>query len=139
MTPEQTSKLVEWNTARLKVDEIKWVIAAEQALRKEIMVMFFPKPVEGSKNIIELNDGWKLKFTYKLDRKIDEAALPAVEDKLREMGVNSDLLVKLVPQLETAVYKSLGITNPEAKKVFEEALIIKPGSHTLELVAPKES
>jgi len=132
----QQLKLQEWNEAIVAATEAKKAIEKEQALRKEIMALFFPAPEEGT-NKVDLGSGWTLKATHKIDRKIDEAALPAVFQQLREMGVNPDPLVRSVPALETKAYKSLAQINPDASRVFDQALTIKPGSPTLELIPPK--
>jgi hypothetical protein len=86
---------------------------------------------------MDLDQGWTLKLTHKIDRKVDEAALPAVQEQLRLLEINPDPLVKMKPDLDTKAYKALKLVNPDAAKVFEQALIIKPASPTLELVAPK--
>lgn len=134
----QQIKLQEWNEALTAATEAKKAIEKEQALRKEVMALFFPSPEEGT-NKLDIGAGWTLKATHKIDRKIDEAALPAVFQQLREMGVNPDPLVRSVPALETNAYKSLVQINPEASRVFEQALTIKPGSPTVELIPPKAS
>lgn len=135
---DRVAKLQEWHQAVLAAQEAKKVVEAEQSLRKEVMALFFPEPVEGT-NKFDLEAGWSLKATHKIERKVDEAALPAVLQQLREMGVNPDLLIRAVPALETKAYKSLAQINPDAAHVFEQALTIKPGSPTVELVAPKEA
>lgn len=133
MTPEQTTKLTEWQTAMAEAVKAKPIIEKEQALRKEVFALFFPAPVEGT-NKFDLLEGWELKGTYKIDRKVDEAAVPAVTEALREMGVNADLLISYEPKLKTATYREL---TAEQRVVFDQALTIKPGSPTLELIAPK--
>jgi len=125
--------LEEWRLAKAEADAVKPIIAKEQELRKQVFAAFYPTPKEGT-NTLDLAEGWKLKGVYKLDRKIDEAALPAVTEQLREMGVNADTLVKWTPSLKTAIYKEL---TAEQRAVFDQALIIKPGLPTIELVAPK--
>ena len=69
----QQIKLQEWNEALVAATEAKKAIEKEQALRKEIMALFFPAPEEGT-NKVDLGAGWTLKATHKIDRKIDEAA-----------------------------------------------------------------
>lgn len=133
MTEEQVQLLEEWRQAKLAADAVKPTIAKEQQLRKQVFASFYPAPKEGT-NTLELAEGWKLKGVYKLDRKIDEAALPAVAEQLREMGVNSDTLIAWKPDLKTATYKEL---TAEQRAVFDQALTVKPGSPTVELVAPK--
>jgi hypothetical protein len=133
MTEEQMKLLEEWRLAKAEADSVKPILAKEQELRKQVFAAFYPAPKEGT-NTLDLAEGWKLKGVYKLDRKIDEAALPAVTEQLREMGVNADILVKWSPGLKTATYKEL---TAEQRAVFDQALTVKPGSPTLELVAPK--
>jgi len=133
---DRIAKLQEWHQAVLAAQEAKKVVEAEQALRKEVMALFFPEPVEGA-NKFELEAGWSLKATHKIERKVDEAALPAVLQQLREMGINPDPLIRTKPDLDTKAYKSLVQINPDAAHVFEQALTIKPGSPTVELVPPK--
>lgn len=108
----------------------------EQAVRKEVGAMYFPEPKEGTNNA-DIGNGWKLKYTHKIDRKVDEAAFDATTIKLREMGINTDKLTRTVHELATTEYRALESLNEEAFKVFQECLIIKPGSPTLELVPPK--
>ena len=128
------AKLEEWRLAKQKADGVKPIVAEEQRLRKEVFNLFFPTPKEGTDKV-ELGEGWLLKGTYKLDRKIDEAALPTVQKELREIDINPDLLVNWEPKLKTAIYKEL--TEPQ-RRIFDQALVIKPGSPTVELVPPKK-
>lgn len=133
---DRVAKLQEWHQAVLAAQEAKKVVETEQALRKEVMALFFPEPVEGT-NKFDLEVGWSLKATHKIERKVDEAALPAVLQQLREMGVNPDPLIRTKPDLDTKAYKALVQINPDAAHVFEQALTIKPGSPTVELIPPK--
>lgn len=133
----RTNTLEQWHHSLQKAIEAKSVIEYEQELRKEVAALFFLEPKEGVNNF-DLDAGYKLKLTHKIDRKLDEAALDAVKAKLREeFQVNPDALVVMKPSLDTKAYKGLCLTNPDAAKVFDTALTIKPASPTLEIVAPK--
>lgn len=134
MTPEQIAKLEEWRAAKADADAVKSIVQKEQQLRKEIFELFFPEPKEGT-NTLELPEGWKLKGVFKLTRNIDEAALSTVTKHLREIGVNADTLVQWKPSLKLATYKEL---TAEQRNLMDEAIVCKPGSPTVELVAPKE-
>ena len=134
--PKQ-AKLQEWCEALQAALAVKPLVEKEQALRKEVSTMFFPEPVEGV-NTLELPSGWKLKLTHKIDRKLDEAVLPAVMAQLREKGINFDTVVNMKPTLDTKTYKAMKISNAEAVKVFDQCLTIKDASPTMELVKPKE-
>lgn len=133
---EKRALLIEWSQAKAKLDEAKSLVENEMRLRKQVMTMYFPTPSEGI-NTYQLEAGWELKATYKIDRKIDEAALPAINVELRGMNVNPDPLVRFKPELDTTAYKSLVQINPEAAKVFEKAMISKPTSPSIELKPPK--
>lgn len=137
MTPEQTELLTNWTRAVEQVAATKSLVENEMALRKQVMASFFPEPKEGTNNL-ELEAGWKLKAVYKLDRKVDEAALPAIMEKLRTFNVNPDLLIKRKVELDTTGYKTLLSISPETVKIFDECLTIKPASPSIELVPPKE-
>jgi hypothetical protein len=130
--------LDEWAAAVAAAAAAKLVIEKEQELRKQVASLFFTEPKEGV-NTIDLAQKWKLKLTYKVDRKVDEASIAAVKEQLTEMGISIDTLLQYKPSLATSAYKSLVDVNPLAGKIFDQALIIKPASPTLELVPPKEA
>ena len=135
MTPDERMTLLrDWNTAVAQVVQCKPLILQEQELRKAVMAEFFPAPKEGV-NSLDMGQGWTLKGTYKIDRKIDEAALPAAFAQLREIGFNADTLVKYKPEVATTIYKTLP---DQARLIFDTALTIKPGSPTVELISPKD-
>lgn len=123
-----------WWNAFTEAEAAKAAIKREQELRRQVFEHYFKNPREGT-NYVELPDGWRLKGIYKLDRKIDEAALPAVKEQLKEMGVNADPLVEYKPSLKIKLYREL---TAEQMRIFDQALIIKPSSPTIELVKPKE-
>lgn len=134
MTPEQIQLLEEWRLACAEVATTKPIVEREQALRKQVFASFFPKPEEGT-NTIELMAGWKLKGTHKLDRKLDEAAFPAVAAQFKDLGLNAEVCIEYKIVLKTKEFKEL---TAEQRLVFEQCLTIKPASPSLELVAPKE-
>ncbi len=133
---EKRILLIEWTQAQAKLVEVKPLVENEMRLRKEVMAEYFPTPVEGV-NACPLESGWVLKGTHKIDRKMDEAALPAILSELREMRINPDHLIRFKPELDTTAYKALVQINPEAAKVFEKAMISKPASPSLELKPPR--
>jgi len=138
ISPEEVKaiKLAEWHVALEAAVAAKPVVEKEQALRKEVAELFFPNPKEGT-NTFDLAAGWKLKLTHKIDRKMDEVTLETVKEQVLKLGVNPDLLIAVKPSLDTKAYKALALTYPEAVKVFDLCLTIKPASPTMELVPPK--
>jgi len=137
MNPELESQLLLWTNLTAKIESLKVIldplVQEERARREAVMAMAFPEGKEGA-NTLELPNDWKLKGTIKIDRKVDEAALPAVKKQLREMGVNADKLIRLKPEVEVREYREL---SAEQAKVFEAALVIKRGASELKLVPPK--
>lgn len=139
MADEQNAKLIalqEWKNAVGRVAQVKALIEDERQLRKRVIELFFPTPKEGT-NTFELNAGYKLKLTYPLDRKVDEAAISSVLERVRAMQANPDELLDFKPSLNLKAYRAFQTLHPEAVKVFDEALTTKPGSASLELVEPK--
>lgn len=124
-------KLMEWEAIVLQATVLK---DREMTLRKELFAMAFPKPTEGT-NKLEIGNGYLLKGDYKLNRRLDEAALPTVLGKLKEINYPLiDRLVKYKPDMSIAEYRKL---TDEQRKIMDECLTTSPGSPTLEIVAPK--
>lgn len=127
-----SQKLWEWSQTAAELERVK---AKEMTLRKELFGQIFPDPREGV-NKADLPQGWKVNGTYKLDRKVDEVALPSVLEKLLARGVGQAVdLIKVKPELVVKVYKGL---KDEDRYIMDQALIIKPGAPSLELIPPKD-
>ena len=122
-------KLAKWREIS---GQIRALGEQEMALRKELFGEAFATPVEGT-NTLELAAGWKLKGVYKINRKVDETALPAIREKLASVGVSVDPLIKWSPDLEIRAYRAM---SDATKSIFDQCLIIKPGAPALELVPP---
>ena len=127
---EFDQKLALWRDYVQQLDALK---AREMELRKELFSQAFEAPKEGT-NTLDLQAGWKLKGVYKINRKIDEAAIPAVREELKKIEVSIDPLLRWSADLVTANYKAL---SDATRSVFDKVLIITPGSPSLELVEPK--
>ena len=94
----------------------------------------FPAPVEGTQKH-KLPDGRTIKAQYKINRKIDEAALPLVLAHMRELGVaNADVLVTYKPALAKREWNSL---SDACKLEFSAAIISSPSTPTLDIELPK--
>jgi hypothetical protein len=129
-TEELYSKLGEWNTLTAQLTSLK---DQEAKLRKEIFDAAFPTPTEGT-NTLDLPEGWKLKGTHKLSRSVDESALPAVLEQLRKKKVDTEPLIKYKPELSISAFRKM---NPDHAHILGQALVIKPGMPSMELIAPK--
>lgn len=113
-------------------DQLKKLKAAEMLLRKKIFDAYFPQPAEGT-NTAALADGWALKGKYGYNRDVDQGALGALKDQFVAAGISADALVEYKPSLKLKEYRTL---TDEQRKLFDRALIIKPGSPALEIVLP---
>ena len=122
--------LGQWKTLNEQLASLK---DQEAKLRKEIFELAFPAPVEGA-NTLELPEGWKLKGTHKLNRSIDESALPAILETLRKKKVDTEPLIKYKPELSISAFRKM---NPDHAHILEQALVIKPGMPSMELIPPK--
>jgi hypothetical protein len=138
LATKRQETLTLWYAALKEAEVAKLIVANEQLIRKSVAAIFFLEPEEGT-NTYDLEQGWKLKLTHRINRKVDEAVLDSVKVQLKELNINMDTLVSYSPKLETKTYKGLKKVNPDAAKVFEQALIIKDESPTLELLPPKAS
>ena len=134
--PVFLAKLTEWQAKVAQIQAQAHLIAEERVLRQEVFALAFPAPREGANNA-ELPQGWGLKGTLKIDRKIDEAALPQIMEAIRNtFNFNPDPIIHHEPKLNVKIYKSLP---DEIRKSFDVALTIKPAMPTIELVPPKET
>lgn len=122
--------LEQWYTM---ADELRKLRAAEMLLRKKIFDHYFPDPKEGT-NSEDLGDDFVLKGVFKYDRKIDEGAFDALQEEFRESKIKTDTLVKTTPSLKIGPYNKL---NKKNKLLFDQCLIIKPGSPSLTITKPK--
>lgn len=135
--------LLIWNAVRKEMAPIAELImplaSKEMALRKRIIETAFPlvngevMSVEGTK-YKDLANGWKMKGVIKVERKLDEAAWPAVEEQLQKLLIATGPLVRRKPELVVKEYKQL---TKEMQKIVDQALDIKMGTPTLEIVPPK--
>jgi len=130
--PATQDTLNEWFLAQEELAKIK---DREMALRKRIARTYFPNPVEGT-NTAPLSEGWVMKLTHKIDRKLDIPVLTNLADEFLKAELPLGMLVKNKPELDLKAYRAL----PDEKRaMFERAMTIKPGSPSLEIVKPKRA
>lgn len=126
--PINEKKLARWASVAVQLGKLK---TEEASLRKELFDEGFPEPAVGT-NYIDLANDYRLKGIHKLSYKVDEQALSATLEQLPEHV--AAMLIKYKPDLVLSAYKAL---SDEDKCTMGEALTIKPGMPTLEIVAPK--
>ena len=102
---------------------IKSLQEQEKALRIGLFDGSFKKPVEGV-NKMTLPDGRELKGTHKINRKVDQGAVPKIPAGLRGR------VFQIKYSLIMSVYKKL---SPTERNKVDHALEIKPGTPTLDL------
>jgi len=127
-----TEDMSEW--FRLQ-DELRRIKAKEMLLRTKIFAAYFPSPVEGT-NSAPIGDGWFLKGKYSITREVDLAALGVLTEKLASAGVSKDKLVQYKPSLVLREYRTL---TEDQQHLFDQCLVVKPGSPSLEIVLPAKS
>lgn len=115
-------------------EELKKVKAKEMLLRLKIFKGYFPAPREGT-NKAPLADGYQLTGTHVVNRDVDEGALSVLGKDFTAAGLRPDLLIKWKPSLVKSGYNTL---TDEQKHLFDQALIVKPGSPSLEITKPKK-
>lgn len=120
-----------WYIFKQKLSEYKDL---EIALRKKIAAFYFRDPHEGT-NTIDMTDGFVMKMGHTINRKIDEAAFSATKERLRELGVDADTLVRFKPELVKSVWNAM---TPEIKEVTAEFIIEDVGTPSLEIMQPKK-
>lgn len=127
------AKLVEWQKAN---EQLTFLKAHEMQLRKEVFAEAFPTPIEGT-NKLALDDAHQLTAQYKLNRKLDDAALIVSGQALYDQGVPLDKLVVYKPELKVAEFKALQTEDNAKFQLFAQLVTESPGSPTLSITMPK--
>lgn len=116
-------------------DQLAKVKAAEGLLRQKIFKGKFKDPKEGV-NSLAIDDGYVLKGTKVVNRKVDDAAFKTMGEEFAKEGIPTDLIVKYEPSLVTGVYRKL---TAEQVTLFDTCLILTDGMPSLEIVKPKRT
>ncbi|AUR88751.1 hypothetical protein NVP2117O_73 [Vibrio phage 2.117.O._10N.261.45.E9] len=123
--------IFEWQQA---AEELKTLRPLEMKLRKQVVEESFAQYKTGT-NYADLGNDWRLKFVYKEEPKVDEAAVPAMLEELDKVNpALRDTLFKYKPTLVNSVYKKL---TDDERKIVDEVITLRPASPTLEVVPPK--
>lgn len=112
--------------------ELKLLKAKEALLRSRIVKHYFPNPKEGT-NKQTLPDGYILHMTHVINRDVDQSVLDAMKDQFLERKIPVAHLIVYKPSLSKSIYNTL---TEDEKLFFDNALISKPGSASLEIKAP---
>jgi len=131
--------LAEWYKIKAQLGKLK---SAEALMRTRIFKFFFKAPKEGT-NKVDINDGTgaQLKADHTINRSVDIGSLEALRDQQKVEGYNGhklnfDELVKWKPEVSITAYRQL---TDEERNLFDQCLIIKPGSPQMEIVIPKRA
>ena len=125
---DPAARLVAWNDVKGLIADLKKV---EAALRKEALDEFFAKREEGTTNV-ELGHDWKARCKQPVTRKLDPTKFDAVFEKLPR-GFRQKL-IKMDAKLVVGEYTKL---SDEHREIFDEAVTMKNGTASLELLPPK--
>jgi hypothetical protein len=120
----------QWYKLKAELGRVK---SAEALLRMKIFKGYFPEPVEGT-NRATLGGGYDLKATHAINREVDPGTVTTMADAFRAAGMVMEDLVRWKPELSVTAYRKL---NADQTKLFDQCLIIKPGSPQLEVVKEK--
>lgn len=136
-----SKEFFEWYEVAEQLAKLK---QREHFLRMRVFRHMVPVPKEGT-NTIELDPhplfagmqptGYVLKAQHVISRDIDEGALSVLMPKLTENKIPVDKLIKRKPSLAVGEYRKL---TAEETQLFDQVLIVKPGSPQLEIVLPKK-
>lgn len=122
-------------------EQLKKLKAAEMLLRQKIYKGKFPSAYAGEKgtegtNSLDLGDGYVLKAKRTIDRKVDPGSLVAIRSKFEELNIVEGALFKYTPELILKTYRGL---TEQQMHLIDQALIIKDGSPSLEIVLPAKN
>ncbi len=122
--------LQEWYKLKKTLEDVK---TREMELRKQIFGAAFTNPKEGI-NSLTLPDGYSLKATHVISRTVDKALFSVLREEFLRSGIHVDNIVQWEPKLSVSGYRTL---TEEEMHLFDQCLIIKPGSPSMDITAPK--
>lgn len=155
----RVAKLAEWFKLKARIAaECAPLIEQERAMRAELFSSFFPAPKEGT-NTHVLPDGFQVKGTYPIERKVDAEVIATLRglrlvdlpaDMLAQLHIdpaafgsgtlvvealrlNVDSVVEYEPKLKVKEYRTL---TAEQQAIFDRCLTSKPGSISLTVTEP---
>lgn len=123
--------LADWYKLKKELADVK---AKEMLLRMKIFKSIFPAPKEGTNNH-DLADGYVLKAQWGYNREVDLGSFTVLKESFEKHNIPADSLIQYKASLKKAEYNKL---TEEERKLFDQALVIKPGSPTMEIVKPKK-
>nr|DAP03987.1 MAG TPA: hypothetical protein [Caudoviricetes sp.] len=129
-----TSLVSEWYTVSQQLEELR---SKERELRQKVINEIFPNVPQDAEGTFSmpLGGGYKIKSTYSLTRKINEAALLAMRADFDKVGIDLDDVVQWTPLLKVSGYRKL---NQEQRELIDEVITSKPGAVRLEIAEPKQ-
>lgn len=127
--PVTAEDIAEWQQQSRQLKSLR---VTEMTLRQKIFKGLFLDPKEGTNNYA-LPQGWTLKANYSITRDVDDAAVMLLQGLFAENNINLGRLIKHKPSLVISEYRKL---TEEEQHIFNQCLISKPGSPTLELIPP---
>lgn len=124
--------LSEWQSLTTWLSQAK---EREMALRLKLAHHFFADKIlangalpEGTMNLVD--GGFKIKVVGKMNRTVLEEVRAAATEEAKLTAEESKSLFKLEASLSLSAYKAL---SDEKKKIIDKAIVVKPGSPTLEI------
>lgn len=131
--------LMQWQQAKQQLDAAK---AKELELRNTIvneLGLFDPSKEKGTERY-KLGNGWELKAEKKLNwttyAEIGGVHIETALDEIAKTAgrMAADELVKFKPEIKISIYEKL---TPDEQRIINPFLSYKPGTPSLELIAPK--
>lgn len=131
VTPED---LTRWYLLQQQLAELK---RDEALLRGKLFHHYFPNPTEGTNNFpLDDGTGAVLKGMFSYSRDVDEGAVEALKDELKNRNIPLGKLLKYKPSLVKTEYNKL---TAEEQQFFDQVLIIKPASPSMKIEIPKKA
>lgn len=120
-----------WNWQQLN-DQLKALKKQEMALRKQIVALGFPDPLEGT-NRLQLPQGYNLVAVIGYSRDLDFPAFQVHAPELTAANVNPDTLINFKPTLDIKAYKAL---DEMPRLIVDRSITLKPKAPSLKIDKP---
>jgi hypothetical protein len=130
VAPVSSEEFAEWVQLSKSV---RALVARELELRKKIFAFVFPSPKEGM-NVARINEIEDMKASVPYTRKLNMEEIQRRQEEFAAAEIPLAQLIEWKPELKLPIYRAL---TDDQRELFDEVLLIKDGSPTLEIVRRK--
>jgi hypothetical protein len=138
LNKEDFAIINQWHKLKSSLAQVKQDHKADTELEFKLRAKiktFFEDVCEGTKNVLQLGNGYSLKMKQGYTRKVDTATVVSLAESMAQLDIPVSMLFKVRYDLDLTVYRKL---TDEQKKLVDQAITLTEDAPTIELIEPKK-